>query len=302
VLEYYGVTDTADLPATQRMWADFTLSAAERGFTAVGMLGGSYAVRGKRVLDVGCGYGGFLVAAGRAGAKEVVGIDTNPRVLELAPLLLSDYEVTARLEHLDLADQEVAERLGKFDLIICNDVLEHVPDVERAVRNLTSMLVEGGRIFLEIPNGNAVKYVRADGHYKIPGITLLDFEDARELHQQHFPEATTYDTYFYGTLDYYLAVFSRHGVTLRLLDVPIGDDGSIERLSSEIEGLRAESSQWQHSGAIGRANDYLLEVEKRLERFRALSNPSEREMIGTSLRISYEVGNWLLEGYRRAGI
>jgi SAM-dependent methyltransferase len=264
------------------------------------MLGGRYALSGTRVLDVGCGYGGFLVAAARAGAKEVVGIDTNPRVLELAPLLLADYQVSARLEHLDLAEAEVAQRLGKFDLIICNDVLEHVPDVDRAVRNLTSMLVERGRLFLEIPNGNAIKYVRADGHYKIPGITLLDFDDARELHEQHFPDATAYDTFFYGTIDYYLAVFSRHGVTLRLLDVPMGDTESVERLSFEIEALRSELQNWTHQGAADRARAYLLEFERRLERFQALSNPHEREVIGTSLRISYEVGNWLLEGWKKS--
>jgi hypothetical protein len=161
--------------------------------------------------------------------------------------------------------------------------------------------VEGGCIFLEIPNGNAVKYVRADGHYKIPGITLLDFEDARHLHQQHFPEATNYDTYFYGTLDYYLAVFSRHRVTLRLLDVPAGDDASIARLTSEVEDLRTESRQWRHEGAVERVRDYLSEVDVRLKRFQGLSNPQEREMHGTSLRITHEVGNWLLEGFKKAG-
>ena len=300
MLAHYGVDDSSRLPDPQKMWADFTLTAAERGFNAVGMLGGAFSLKGKRVLDVGCGYGGFLVAAGRAGAREVVGIDSNPRVLELAPLLLSDYEVDARLEQADLIDPALPGLLGRFDVIICNDVLEHVTSVEAAVANLSAMLVSGGRVFLEIPNGNAVKYVRADGHYKIPGITLLDFEDARQLHQTVFPDATAYDTYFYGTLDYYLAVFSRHGVSLRLLDVPAGDAVSVERLSSEFEALRSETLEWSHPTAADRVRGYMHEFDRRLERFRALSNPSEREIIGTSLRISYEVGNWLLEGHKKA--
>jgi SAM-dependent methyltransferase len=241
------------------------------------------------------------VAAGRAGAKEVVGIDTNPRVLELAPLLLADYEVEARLERVDLIDEAVPSRLGRFDVIICNDVLEHVPDVEQAVRNLGSMLVEGGRVFLEIPNGNAVKYVRSDGHYKIPGITLLDFDDARQLHQEYFPDATTYDTFFYGTLDYYLAIFSRYGTTLRLLDTPTGDSESVERFSTEVDGLRADMHSWQHPASIDRAGSYLWELDRRIERFRSLANPQERDVVGTSLRTSYEVGNWMLEGFKRTG-
>ena len=295
VLTHYGVADSADLPETQKMWADFTLSAAERGFTAMGMLGGAYALRGKRVLDVGCGYGGFLVAAARAGAREVVGIDMNPRVLELAPLLLSDYEVEARLQQANLIESGLPGELGRFDVIICNDVLEHVPDVGAAIANLAAMLATEGRIFLEIPNGNALKYVRADGHYKIPGITLLDFADARDLHQEFFPEATTYDTYFYGTLDYYLAAFSRHGIMLRLLDVPPPDEAAIESLAAEVAELRAESRQWDDR-MRALVDAYLALVDARIARFRSLADRNERELVGMSLRISYEVGNWLLEG------
>jgi len=308
VLAHYGVEDSASLPETQKMWADFTLTAAERGFTAVGMLGGTYALKGKRVLDVGCGYGGFMVAAGRAGAREVVGIDTNPRVLELAPLLLSDYEVEARLEQVDLTDPAVPARLGRFDVIICNDVLEHVTSVETAVGNLSSMLARSGRVFLEIPNGNAVKYVRSDGHYKIPGITLLDFGDARRLHQAFFPDATAYDTYFYGTVDYYLAAFSRVGIMLRMLAVPEADPAAVELLAEEVSALQSASEEWPMVHADKppelmaqiqeRLASYLAEVNNRLARYRGLSDPAERELVGTSLRVSYEVGNWLFEGHR----
>jgi SAM-dependent methyltransferase len=298
VLKRYKVADTGELGPTEKMWADFTLSAADRGFTAVGMLGGPPALKNKRVLDVGCGYGGFLVAAGRAGAREVVGIDTNPTVLALAPLLLSDYSVEARLESANLIEPSLPNRLGFFDVIICNDVLEHVTSVDGAIVNLAAMLAPGGRIFLEIPNGNSINYVRSDGHYKIPGITLLDFEDARRLHAERFPGASAYDTYFYGTLDYYLAAFSRHGILLRMLDVPFAGEGSVERLEEDLAALRNESRGW-----VGRSRErvdaYLDEVQRRLDRYDGLADPNEREIVATSLRVDYEIGNWVLEGYRR---
>ena len=65
VLEHYGVENVDDLDPTRRMWADFTLSSVERGVAAVEMMGGEPAFRGKRVLDVGCAQGGFVVAASR---------------------------------------------------------------------------------------------------------------------------------------------------------------------------------------------------------------------------------------------
>ncbi len=290
------------------MWADFTLTAVDRGFHAVNALGGQLAFKGKRVLDVGCGYGGFLVAAVRAGAREAVGVDSNPKVLELAPMLLADYETEARLELADLIDPALPGVLGAFDLIICNDVLEHVKNVQVAVQNLVEMLAPGGRVFLEIPNGNAIKYVRSDGHYKIPGITLLDFDEARRWHRAFFPDATTYDTFFYGTVDYYLATFSRMGVLLRMLEVPHGDPGSIERLAGDLKALEAESHNWPTAFAgkpteimaiiQERLGSYLAEINLRLNRYRRLTDPAERELVGTSLRVSYEVGNWLFEGHR----
>ena len=290
------------------MWADFTLTAVDRGFHAVNALGGQHAFKGKRVLDVGCGYGGFLVAAARAGAREAVGIDSNPKVLELAPMLLADYETDARLELADLIDPALPGVLGAFDLIICNDVLEHVKNVQAAAQNLVEMLAPGGRVFLEIPNGNAIKYVRSDGHYKIPGITLLDFEEARRWHRAFFPDATTYDTFFYGTVDYYLATFSRVGVLLRMLEAPLGDPGSIERLAEDLNALEVESIEWPRLHADkpaeilaviqDRLDSFVNEVKQRLDRYRRLTDPAERELVGTSLRVSYEVGNWLFEGHR----
>jgi 2-polyprenyl-3-methyl-5-hydroxy-6-metoxy-1,4-benzoquinol methylase len=306
VLEHYGVNSLDELDPTRRMWADFTLSSVERGMAAVAMIGGEAAFRGKRVLDVGCAQGGFVVAASRAGASEVVGIDVNPKVFETAPLLLADYGVKAELRQTDLTEPALPKELGEFDLILCNDVLEHVTDVEKAISHLEEMLAPEARLFLEIPNGNAVHYVRSDGHYKLPGITLLDFEDARSWHRVFYPDAGPYDTYFYGTLDFYLAAFSRHGIALRLLHVPRGDD--VEQLGAELDLLAHEFAGFRerHSDKVPelvdkivtRATDYQSQLRAQLERLETLENPHERTVLATSLRCTYEIGNWVLLGHR----
>ena len=306
VLEHYGVESLDELDPTRRMWADFTLSSVDRGMTAVALMGGEAAFQGKRVLDVGCAQGGFVVAASRAGASDVVGIDVNPKVFETAPLLLADYEVQADLRRADLTQPSLPKELGKFDLILCNDVLEHVTDVEKAIFNLEQLMAPDARLFLEIPNGNAVHYVRSDGHYKIPGITLLDFEDARRWHRAFFPEAGPYDTFFYGSLDFYLAAFSRHGIALRLLHVPPSD--SIGSLRSEFDLLTEEfvGFRERHSDKpsdlvdtiVARASDYQHRLQAQLERVDSLENPEERALLVTSLRCAYEVGNWVITGQR----
>ncbi len=47
-----------------------------------------------------------------------------------------------------------------------------------------------------------------------------------------------------------------------------------------------------------RLDSFVNEVNQRLDRYRRLTDPAERELVGTSLRVSYEVGNWLFEGHR----
>ena len=67
-LRRYGVASPQVDDPTVQMWLDFTLSSVERGRAAVAAMGGTAAFSGRRVLDVGCAYGGFLVAAAEAGA------------------------------------------------------------------------------------------------------------------------------------------------------------------------------------------------------------------------------------------
>ena len=72
-----------------------------------------------------------------------------------------------------------------------------------------------GRLFLEIPNGMAINYIESDGHYKLPGITLLDHTDAERWFRAFYEDQYPYNTYFYAPVDYYLALFSRNGMPLQ---------------------------------------------------------------------------------------
>ena len=304
VLDHYGVDSLDELDPTRRMWADFTLSSVDRGMAAVAMMGGEAAFQGKRVLDVGCAQGGFVIAASRAGAESVVGIDVNPKVFETAPRLMADYEVEADLRLANLTEPALPKELGTFDLILCNDVLEHVTDVGAAIANLDRLMAPQARIFLEIPNGNAVHYVRSDGHYKLPGITLLDFEDARAWHRAFYPDAGPYDTYFYGTLEFYLAAFSDRGIALRLLHVPPSDEihgvlTEFELLSQEFTGFRERHSDKPAdlvATILARVGSYQTQLQSQVDRYQSLDDPKERFLLGTTLRIGYEVGNWTLAG------
>jgi 2-polyprenyl-3-methyl-5-hydroxy-6-metoxy-1,4-benzoquinol methylase len=306
VLSSYEVEDIVDLDPTRQMWAEFTLTSAERGWRAIEMLGGPRNFRGKRVLDVGAAYGGFLVAAAHADAKELVGVDVDSKLLDLARLLLADHHVEAQLEVADITDTTLPNRLGTFDIVFCNDVLEHVQDLDSTAGNLTRLLKPKGRLFLEIPNGMAISYIESDGHYKLPGITVLDHTEAEQWFRAFYANQYGYNTYFYAPIEYYLALFSRNRIPLRLLNTPIADRESVDALANQWEEthrrLKSLGDEFPD-----KPHDLIAEILRRAEdvntRFRRLLAtattspvPEERSLATTVLRTTFGLESFLLEG------
>lgn len=87
-----------------------------------------------RVLDVGCGDGRI---PSTYAAPEVVVVDSSPAAVELAAARGLDAQV-ADAQELPFPD-------GSFDVVTCNHVLYHVPDVDRALAEFVRVLRPGGR-------------------------------------------------------------------------------------------------------------------------------------------------------------
>ena len=117
------------------------------------------ALRGKRVLDLGCG-GGLLSEALAAEGADVVGADLAPEVLEVARLHLleSGLQVDYRQVSAEaLADQEPAS----FDVVTCMEMLEHVPDPGAVIDAIGRLLKPGGEVFLSTLNRTPQSFVAA---------------------------------------------------------------------------------------------------------------------------------------------
>lgn len=105
-------------------------------------------LRGKRVLDLGCGGGENLVALARAGAT-VVGIDYSGEQLALARQLVAEHEVRVELRQGDLADLAWV-RAESLDLVLSVRAFGYVEDLARVFRQAHRVLKPGAPLVFSV--------------------------------------------------------------------------------------------------------------------------------------------------------
>jgi SAM-dependent methyltransferase len=104
-------------------------------------------IRGKRIIDCGCGAGEYARALSERGA-DTVGIE-----FQKAKLLEATADGSSRPISLSVADiQHIPFRDGSFDLALVNEVLEHVPDDLQGLREVKRVLKPGGLLIVFSPN------------------------------------------------------------------------------------------------------------------------------------------------------
>lgn len=116
-------------------------------------------LRGAQVLDVGCGAGLFSEALAGEGAS-VVALDLAPELIEIARLHLleSGYSVDYRLQSAESLAEAQPE---SFDVVVCMEMLEHVPDPAATVQACARLLKPGGQLFLSTLNRTPAAFALA---------------------------------------------------------------------------------------------------------------------------------------------
>lgn len=112
---------------------------------------------GRRVLEIGCGRGGFACwLATRPGPErpgEIVAADFSPAAVAKGREHAARLGLPEGLVSWETGDiQAIAHPGASFDTVFSCETIEHVPDPRRAVRELARTLRPGGRLFLTFPN------------------------------------------------------------------------------------------------------------------------------------------------------
>jgi 2-polyprenyl-6-hydroxyphenyl methylase / 3-demethylubiquinone-9 3-methyltransferase len=103
-------------------------------------------LEGKTALDVGCGAGLLAEPLARLGGQ-VTALDASPELIAAA----AEHAANMGLE-IDYRAGAIEELEGRFDLITCMEVIEHVADAALFVRALANRLAPDGLLVLSTPN------------------------------------------------------------------------------------------------------------------------------------------------------
>jgi len=168
-------------------------------------------LKGKRVLDVGCGKGGVIISCGLKGAK-VIGLDINEDELQIAKLRISSFEV----DNVSLVNG-IIERIpfedNSFDLIIASSVLEHLKKFEKAIEEMVRLTKPGGFCITTTPN----PLFPREGHYKVKYVPYLPkrfgklYLKARGFNPDFFIKNVTYP---YPSISKIEKIFRKNGMSV----------------------------------------------------------------------------------------
>lgn len=100
-------------------------------------------LKGKTVLDLGCGYGWHCQYAVASGAKQVLGIDLSEKMIQEAQTRNHDSRISYKVCGLDTYDYPE----NMYDCVVSNLVLHYVEDLSQVYRNVYKTLKKDG-VFL----------------------------------------------------------------------------------------------------------------------------------------------------------
>ena len=166
-------------------------------------------LKGKKVMDLGCGDGALIYWLARKGAN-VVGVDNEELGLKFAESNLVGQKNRYNLKYeLVLASAyDLPFEDGSFDVVVNCEVIEHLAEPERMLSEVKRVLKPSGKFVLTTPYRLTEKPADTN-HVKeyFPG-------EIRQMLQKYFPEVgvkLTHHIFWYGLYSYSFRRFkNRH--------------------------------------------------------------------------------------------
>jgi|APHM01.1.fsa_nt_gi Methylase involved in ubiquinone/menaquinone biosynthesis len=190
-------------------------------------------LRGKKVLELGCGASQGGIGFAKKGAK-VTGVDISEEQLEFAENFCEEHDVEIELHQGDITNLEMIED-DSFDFVYSAYAFQWIEDLQKVFSEANRALKEGGTFLFGIPhpmfhfldNQDLGDYFTLEDHYLDSGVTEVEKmeEDGKEV------EMVIYRRTFQELINGLI----KEGFTIKQV---------VEPDPREIEDLEQEGGQW----------------------------------------------------------
>lgn len=187
--------------------------------------------KGKRVLDLGCGYGWHCRYAAENGAASVIGIDLSKKMLEKAQSLTTDHRI--RYQNAAIEDFEYIP--DSFDVVLSSLAIHYISNFQGLCRNVYTALSIHGKFVFSVEHPIFTAYGSQDWIYDSKG---------NKIHwpvDNYFKESERTAiflgqrvTKYHRTLDTYITGLLNSGFSITGLAEPVPE-----------ERLLAEDPDWK---------------------------------------------------------
>lgn len=103
-------------------------------------------VKGKKILDLGCGYGENDKYCRELGAKDILGIDISEHMIKIAKENNNDENIKYKV----MAMENINEIVEKFDIVISSLAFHYVKDYEKLINDIYNLLNDDGVLIFSI--------------------------------------------------------------------------------------------------------------------------------------------------------
>lgn len=182
-------------------------------------------VKGKRILDLGCGEGGYSRELTKRGAR-LVSVDCSKKAIEYAIAFAK--EENLHIEHFvrnsnDLFDIESEQ----FDIVLCSMMLMDCEDFEGTLKEAVRVLKPNGRLFASVLHpcfdGNHEFGIGRQGIGVDRQVVVKNYFEPKEW-EAPLPSGTVPVIWRHRTLEDYVKTFLKVGLTITDLNEPRASD------------------------------------------------------------------------------
>lgn len=190
---------------------------------------------GRRVLDLGCGFGWHCAYAAEHGAASVVGIDLSEKMLAKA----REQNAAPNITYIRMPVEEVCYPADSFDLVISSLAFHYVPSFDAVCGKVDACLARGGDFVFSVEHPVFTAQGPQDWYYGAQGEKLhwpVDryFEEGKRTAVFLGESVTKY----HRTLETYIQTLLRHGFVVTGLVEPEPEQGMLQTVPGMADELR----------------------------------------------------------------